>query len=163
MLRPKISDGCGKMLFFPVSALLSIRCLCLISVLLGVLCFPFASPSHMSLLPCLLRKPLLGCSPPQPIPETFHPPFSFIVSFFFPSSSRNEMRRIRQWRRSTERCVSTGAPLENTGAAGSFGPNQGLIGGWGGGQLAEFVASEFARSELWLSAYPTIWRKQRLS
>lgn len=45
------------------------------------------------------------------------------------------MRRIRQWRRSTERCVSTGAPLENTGAAGSFGPNQGLIGGWGGGSL----------------------------
>lgn len=76
------------------------------------------------------------------------------------------MRRIRQWRRSTERCVSTGAPLENIGAAGSFGPNQGLIGGvgWGGGGLlAEFVASEFARSELWLSVYPTIWRKQRLS
>lgn len=71
------------------------------------------------------------------------------------------MRRIRRERRSTQRCVSSGAPLENTRAAGSFGDNQDLIGGWGGvgwvfchsgwEQLAEFVTSEFANLAFSLS------------
>lgn len=66
-------------------------------------------------------------SPTQP--NNPPPPFSFIVFFFILFSSRNEMRRIRRQRRSTECCISSRAPLENTGAAGSFGDNQGLMGG----------------------------------
>lgn len=106
----------------------------------------------------------MWASPTHPRNLPPPPPFSFIVSFFFPLVA--EMR----WGGS-----DSGGEAQS--AASALGPLwrtleqldhlaliKGWLGGWGGGgQLAEFVASEFARSELWHSAYPTIWRKQRLS
>lgn len=96
-------------------------------------------------------------------PRNHPPPFFFYRFFFFPLAA--EMR----WGGS-----DSGGEAQS--AASALGPlwrtleqldHLALIKGWlgvgGGGQLAEFVASEFARSELWLSAYPTIWRKQSLS
>lgn len=119
------------MLFFPVSALLSIRCLCLIC-LVGSFMLPVCRSITYVFVAMPSQKTPFGMLASPTHPRNLPPPFFFYRFLFFPSGSRNEMRRIRQWRRSTERCVSTGAPLENTGAAGSFGPNQGLIGGWGG-------------------------------
>lgn len=95
-------------------------------------------------------------SPTQP--NNPPPPFSFIVFFFFFSLTAEMRWGGSDGRGEARSAASAPGHLWRT-------PEQldhlAIIKGWWGG--GEFVASEFARPELWLSAYLTIWRNQRLS